>query len=513
MTRLGDLRLAGLADNAMLFKDLTQWLRNRTFLFLFFGLLAVAEVILLSALTLPGENEDAGMMVFTLLAMVLFVYTIIIGFLGHNLTAREFLSQTFELYELSGMSLERMAGGKLVSMLAQFLFGFFCLVPFMFVAFLLGGLDFYLVLSTCLFLVLLAIPLYLLALFMALLSKRRQVSSVLRWIALVFGLLLLPWWGGLTYIGLVGIGPGGDLVDFVKSLLALDGDAIRTALIFLVFYIQICLLVFYGCCHAISPSTDSRATSIQLVFVLLTASYLGLWCAWAGTGHVWDDVSYLVFLPPTLLSLIVGLVTFYGRPDVPAMAAERRRRARFPLSRLVYACFHTGNKGALKTLAIFFGLCVAAYGFLLFVKSRPGVTSIGSYGLELDHAASIALQVPFFLGVPAWPLILTRRFNRNLAAVRTAVFGIWVVLGIPLMIVTLVMMEAAPFSGDTESHLALQILAVVASPFSSMAAQSITMIPVRDLLGVVGLLAMVAFVRAHTRSAAGPPSPPITPQG
>lgn len=40
------------------------------------------------------------------------VYALIIAFLGNGLTSREFMNRTFELYELSGMSLERMVGGN-----------------------------------------------------------------------------------------------------------------------------------------------------------------------------------------------------------------------------------------------------------------------------------------------------------------------------------------------------------------------------------------------------------------
>src|SRR6188768_909317 len=124
-----------LQDNAMLYKDITQWLRNRTFVALFFGLLLLAEGISVFIMSLGEEIQQPGPAVFYSLYCILIVYGLIIAFMGHGLTAREFANRTFELYELSGMSLERMIGGKLLSMVYEFLFGFFCIVPFMFFAY------------------------------------------------------------------------------------------------------------------------------------------------------------------------------------------------------------------------------------------------------------------------------------------------------------------------------------------------------------------------------------------
>src|SRR5690606_1846702 len=126
----------------MFYKDITQWLRNRTFASLFFGLLLVAETLSLFIIAGSDEISNPGTSMFYTLFLVLIIYAMLIAYLGNALTSREFVNRTFELYELSGMSLERMVGGKVLSMLYQFFFGFFCLVPFMFFAYFLGGLDF-----------------------------------------------------------------------------------------------------------------------------------------------------------------------------------------------------------------------------------------------------------------------------------------------------------------------------------------------------------------------------------
>ena len=110
-------------DNAMVYKDVTQWLRNRSFLVLFFGLLALAEGVSGLIMSLGEEVPQPGNVTFVVLYVILGFYAFIIAVTGYTLAAKEFQNRTFELYELSGMSLERMVGGKLLSMICQFFFG------------------------------------------------------------------------------------------------------------------------------------------------------------------------------------------------------------------------------------------------------------------------------------------------------------------------------------------------------------------------------------------------------
>lgn len=487
MTRRPHAILADITDNAMLYKDITQWLRNRTFLFLFFGLLAVAEIIIAFVVLAPPDEESVGAISFGFLAGVLSVYAVIIAFLGHNLTAREFFHQTFELYELSGMSLEKMVWGKLLSMLTQFFFGFFCVVPFMFVSFTLGGLDFYRVLATAILTAIAVLPMYLLALFLALLSKSKQLSGVLRVGALIFVFILIPYFGGFFYFEMVGMRGGTGLVDFFKLLLMLDQDALATASIFLMFYTQICLLLFYACCNAISPSTDSRATAIHFLVFLLTLSYLGLmWFDVVNKLYVSDSTGYVYYIPLMIPYLIMGLGSFYNRLDVPVMAAKRRRAARFPLTRLVYALFHPGAKGACQTLVLIYALFPLSW----VVVSKVGM----NVPMEFHEAAGLAMQLPFFLAFPGILLVLNRNTGRNIAGVRTAVLAWWVILGFPLMIMVL-MSDFQRRSVITLGGVAIQGFAILLSPLSAIFVQGEGWLLMRVVLGVAGLIALGYMVR------------------
>jgi hypothetical protein len=103
------------------------------------------------------------------------------------------------------MSLEKMIRGKFLSMMAQFLFGFFCIVPFLFFSYLLGGLDFYTIWAVLILAAILVPPLFLFALTVALYSYQVKALSIL---FRVGGLLLLIF-GGLMAVRVVFfLGPG-----------------------------------------------------------------------------------------------------------------------------------------------------------------------------------------------------------------------------------------------------------------------------------------------------------------
>lgn len=482
MNQKAGLLIANVADNAMLYKDITQWLRNRTFLLLFFGLLAIAEVTTALVVLVTRTEENLGAVSFSVLSTVLFIYALIIAFLGHNLTAREFFNRTFELYELSGMSLERMVWGKLLSMLVQFSFGFFCLVPFMFVAFMLGGLDFYLVVTVSVLIVLAIVPIYLLALFVALLSKSRQVSGIVRGIILVILFLFLPWWGLVTFIELTMMrSMSGSPVEFMKLLMTLDAGAVKSMLIFLGFYVQICLLLFYLCCNAISPTTDSRATSIHVLALTLSLSYLAMMLWQVATSYISDETGYVMYVPLMIVFLVVGLISFYGRPDTPIMALKRLRSARFPLARWIYYWFAPGVHGAVRTLGLFFALLVGSW--IVSVVTAPTVP------MEFHNAAACAMQMPFFLAFPGILLIRSRRLAGSVTAMRTAILMWWIMLGFPLMI-TAMIMRFESYYQQTLNTVIVSVLALLISPFSTPFAGSEGFIFLRMMLGIGGCAAL-----------------------
>lgn len=71
-----------------------------------------------------------------------------------------------------------MVNGKLLTMFYEFAFGFFCLVPFMFFSYYLGGLDFMEMVTGILLSWFVIVPLYLINLIGALTGRRGTASPV-----------------------------------------------------------------------------------------------------------------------------------------------------------------------------------------------------------------------------------------------------------------------------------------------------------------------------------------------
>ena len=94
------IRTEAWTQNAMLYKDVTQWMRRRTFLTFFFGLLGIAEVTAL--LVAMSDTEQGGLIIFGILTGVTLLYLIGLAGMAFRLFADELGNRTFELFEMAG---------------------------------------------------------------------------------------------------------------------------------------------------------------------------------------------------------------------------------------------------------------------------------------------------------------------------------------------------------------------------------------------------------------------------
>ena len=500
-------RLSTLTDNAMLYKDMTQWLRNRTFGVLFFGLLVAAEVIVASIMAAPFNREGrAGTTAFSFLAVALGLYALAVAWNGYALTTREFANRTFELFELSGLSLEKMILGKLFSMLAQFFFGFFCLLPFLFMAYNLGGVDFFDIIAVAIIILLATLPAYLMALLLSLFPGAKWIRAVI----IVGGFFFVPfvarWVLMLLAMAFAASSRGGgpsftSPSEFLMLLMTLDIGAITGTFYFLLIYAQVCLMMFYSCCNAIAPSVDSRQVHLKLLTLTLVVTILPKFGVLPG-----------LFL---LLSVecIIGLMYFYGRATEPLMARNRRRDAKRAVTRGVQWLFAANSWGALRTVLCLCSLVAAQWLVVTWLTIlldgyHPGLFVGGHYSPSFDiprfsehlSIASAPLQMPFFLAVPAVFLLQIPRNRHRPVRLRVSVLAWWLVLGIPLAVATAINGDVIYNTGI--APLVLNIAGTFLSPISSMASaikmQSFPgdVLPwVRLVLGFFGLALMWLTLR------------------
>ena len=500
-------------DNAMLFKDLTQWMRKRTFQFLFFGLLFLSEVICGIIMLLPTESPLVGVVLFNILFFIQMIYSLSIAGMAYNLTAREFQNRTFELYEISGMSLEKMVLGKFTSMYYQFLFGFFCLVPFMFVAYILGGVDFSYLFVMTVSLVLAAAPVYLFILFISLNSRIVKIGGLLRLIMLFFGVIF----GIYIITGMIGFiimghGVSRGISSFMDSLVSLDLKVLGAVFVFFVFYFQVCLLLFYLCCDALSGVNDSRETQVKLLALLLTFTWFCFWLGLlfinAGAG---EEIFFLAFIPAFSLWCGIGWFYFYNRFDAPVVARKRKQEAR-GIKRAVHYLFEPGARGSFRV----FLLLMALVGiFWLLYNLAWNLNALPTKDLEyLGIAASFPLQIPFFLAVPCGILMAFRAFREKYKVIRLFSLLVWIPGAIGLLIIRGVFEGIYRFR-DSFTEVLFDFLSLVVSPITSVILEmdghssldSAGYI-IRIFLGAIGLYIMWCITRPPRKNKAKHPQPP-----
>lgn len=498
------MRLSTLYDNAMLYKDVTQWMRNKTFSTLFFGLLAVSLLVSALIISLPIEQQGvAGPTTFAILVSVLLGYTMIIAFTGYGLTTREFMNRTFELYELSGMSLEKMTLGKLLSMFTQFFFGFFCIVPFLFFAFILGGLDFYVVFAAAIATALITPPIYLLALLVSLASRVKAVATLAKIAGLLIIIIVVPW---IALYFIITIAQGGrseldDFVEFLKLLLSFDADAILGTVVFFAFYFQICLMMFYFCCNAISPGVDSRELHIKLLTLILGLSWFTFFCYMTSQFGFDEGVGYFAMVPLYFVMCLVGLVFYYNRLHEPIMARNRHVRAKWTLTRIVHFWLAASAWGGFRTILLLMCLSVVgAFGLMFAATISPRGISPGD-AEDIFHATSLVIQVPFFLAFPAGFLLNFGAMRKRFVNLRMGVLMWWVVVGVGLFTNLMVFSHNSRFE-HTVLVKALEFLSLCLSPISSVMIPTASKLSfealtpwLRIFMGGIGIFLMYSSLR------------------
>jgi hypothetical protein len=415
-------RLAsGVFDNAMLYKDITQWLRNRTFLVLFIGLLALGEVVSVICMSVPGREGAAGPLAFRFLTALVSLYGLVVVATGFTATAREFSNRTFELYELAGMSLERMVLGKAISIMAQFYFGFFCIVPFMFFAFLLGGLDFGLIGRSSLNGVVWAPVGSLVALALAFSVRFKRISVLGRIMLFFLVLWIVPGFilrlaMGAHFMHPVGAGTG---TFSVFSLTSTDDIVLRVAL-----YVQFCLWLFYVCCNSIAPPQDSREQQVKF----LTFSLILNWAALIACSSSSIPVA-IVAIPLFIAFCLVGAVFFPNRMGPPPVVVNRARRTRGFTVRCFNWWFAPGAMGTLRTLLLFY-----LFSVVLYQSVDASWASWGPAGRDDLALASLPLEVPFFLFLSPILLMPIRFVRQRYKVLRAFTICWWALVGVGLLL-------------------------------------------------------------------------------
>jgi len=500
-------QLTSLLNNAILYKDTTQWIRGRSFPFVFFGFLAASEIVTLGVLLFAGDRVAPGLVTFFILFGILVIYAIAIQSVGRRYVKDEKTTRTWELYSLTGLSPEKMVLGRLISNLSLFLFGFFCILPYMLFAYLLGGVGFLSIILYCLLLIVLFIPVYLMGMLGPGFVRSREKSVKkgrefhpfgLYYIILIYFLLSSRGWASLTLVS-----------RFIMGVVTLNPRILYFAFFFLLFYGEICLFFFYLACSRHCVREDNREFQIKLVLFVFFISWLlfnGLLFVFHSPAAVSIIRLRLVSISSYVLLIGIGLLYYLGRPGVPLVVNARYRDLRGFRSK-IYSCFKPGIRGSHRMFNIML-IVLFVFSLFLLVASVTGLVSFKEKQ-DLLRYLSIPFQAPYFMAFPAILLVLIKpiRTSRK-APLLTAIVVVFWILTTALFYVGVILLQHIDVIDMKRHMVLLEIVRVIVSPVTAVVRITRLSRPepwkwlftLRLALGAVGAFGMVWITK--TREAA-----------
>ena len=413
-------------------------------------------------LAVSGENSnDTGQVIFVILYAFLVLYSFIIALMTFRLTSREFADGTFELYEISGMSLEKMTLGKVISMFSQFLFGFFCIAPFLFFSYLMGGVDFLVLLGSFFLLVGIVIPAYLFTLLMSMSSKGLKIGGVFRFIAVM--VFLFIGLNMLSHFFSMGMRMRGGS-SFIRSLLRMDKKSLGIFAFFLFMYAQLCLLLFYACCQAITRPSDTRESHIKFFLTSMSISWLIGFCVMAFFVRSMAKGASFLFgiIPLYIVMLFSGLLFYYHRMDIPPTVRKKMRESGY-LKTLFYRLFRPGAPGTLQLFIIYY-ICVIVAAIYFSAFFTGGALD----NKDFLYAFSVAFQAPFFLVFPGGLVLLFRPFRNKMKQLKIFIAVWWIFSGVGLGILSSIFSSLLRRRINSVIPIITEFISFFASPFSTL---------------------------------------------
>jgi len=331
--------------------------------------------------------------------------------------------------------------------------------------------------------------------------------AVLILVILLFSLNLL---GSLLGVLFMPGSPLKDISDLIKAIFTFDPKVIGGILIFFVFYIQICLFLFYFCCHSISGTNDSREMPLKLIFFTLYLSWMGLtfWLSLNKISSHNEAFFYLIYFPLFFILLALGLLFFYNRMDVPIIVKNRCAAGR-RLFRPVYFLFQPGAGGTARLILLLIAILIFPSFILYIVLSGSG--GFDKKSLHFFHAASLPFQAPFFLAFPAGFFICFKGMRKKMKEVRILAVFWWIFVGVGVLIVFSILKSFYRFK-DNPLILVTEFVSLFASPLSSLVigvTREFTVFEfgfiLRFLSGILGLALMYIIIRWRKRIEASCP--------
>jgi hypothetical protein len=252
-----------------------------------------------------------------------------------------------------------------------------------------------------------------------------------------------------------------DMGSLVKNILAGGHEPLAWLGGFVFFLVLFCLLLFYLCCNAISPVTDSREGAVKF---LASAFCLGLMalgpvvflCSKAANDNCYG---LLLFVFP--IECLMGLLYFWGPMEVPLMALRRQKEARWVSIRFLSYWFQAGPAGSFRTLLLLWGGAL-----VLYLTDGCIPDSMRTDREEIFRLMALLLAVPFWIVTPGVFLLGIKRFRQSPLVMRMTLL-LWWGLGGGFIILLIPIHESIRNNSDS---LVLGFLTSILTPFSAFIA-------------------------------------------
>jgi len=426
------LRNIDLFEDAIFYRDTTQWLRQKRIHVLLVGLmvLGLGSVLMPGMVTTVSDFDGAGMVSIMLLGSVYSLYgLLLLGNTGYGIFT-EFSTNTYELYEVTGLTPESMMRGRMLSTGIFLLLGLAVLMPYGVVSWMLGGVDFTLLLFLFAMAVL-AIPGGVVVIVALAYSMRFAGGAMMRplplIIIIVFGLMVLPNFLMLPFMflpmmlsgsSMSSVNPVGDIItEFLDSpVLFLISSALLMGLYFGFF-----MMVFYHGVHKLCRPSDTRSYQIRFWFAFCAVAWVllfGLSAPLQDVGGVTGEYAVVAYVPMGCAILLLFVATLFGRMHPPKAFAFRYRyhngefegmRGLSPLKRIwqrrCLKCFGPAQNTTRPQMHLLLGIAIAAIGIGMLVNTFDGLFFKASSDLLsfFEMFDIISLILFYCLFVPLFP--------------------------------------------------------------------------------------------------------------
>jgi hypothetical protein len=425
-------RKIDLFEDAIFYRDVTQWLRQKRIHILLVGLMVLG----LCCVLLPGlvsnisDVEGVGLASISMLGSIYILYSLLLlSNTGYSIFT-EFSTNTYELYEVTGLTPEEMMRGRMLSASMFLLIGLTVLMPYGVVSWMLGGVDF----TLLLFLfaaALLAIPGGTVVIIALAYSMRFAGGAMMRplplIILIVFGLMVLPNLLFLPFMFLpmmfsgssgASFNPVGDIVtEFLDAPVLF----MLSATLLMVLYFGSFMLVFYHGVHKLCRPCDTRSYQIRFWFSFCAVAWMllfGLASPMFDAGGVTGEYAIAAYLPMGCAIVLLLVATLFGRTHPPKAFAFRYRyndgefegmrglsafKSRWQRWSLNH--FGPAQSTTKPQMHLMLGVTIGAIGLGMLVNTLVEMFIPGSYDLLgfFEMFDIISLLVFYCLFVPLFP--------------------------------------------------------------------------------------------------------------